>query len=321
MTIRHFKFAKAQIFALGFLICATTILAPSGTWAEPRFSVLPSDDIYADSTRYYLDFFHARIAAIVGQPLDTTITIFLASTEKEFNQQAGFQPPDWGAGLALLDENRIVIKSPKYLPVNKSFRELIGHELAHIMLYRAANGRWLPRWIHEGLAMYVSGEWRIGQDILVARVVWTGRLMNLTELEDLTTFNGAEAQLAYTESYLAITRLLKRTDPLVLSDLLALYRENKDFHRSWKATLGVDYGTWSANWYSSVSRQYHLFIFIFDSEVFWIVLTIGFILMIIIKRRQNARVRRRWKREEMLKPPDDSYKKYFDGYHDEENKV
>ena len=321
MTAKRLIFAKAQIITLGFLICATAIVAPSRALGEPRFIVLPADDIYADSARYYLDFFHARIAPIVGQPLDTTITVFLASSEEEFNRYAGFQPPDWGAGLALLDENRIVIKSPKYLPVNKSFRELIGHELAHVMLHRAAGGRWLPRWIHEGLAMYVSGEWRIGQDILVARVVWTGRLMNLTELEDLTTFNGAEAQLAYTESYLAISRLLKRTDPLVLSDLLALYRENKDFHRSWKATLGVDYGTWAANWYSSVSHQYHLFIFVFDSEVFWIVLTIGFILLIIIKKRQNARVRRRWKRDEMLHPPDDNYKKYFDGYYDEENKA
>jgi hypothetical protein len=175
--------------------------------------------------------------------------------------------------------------------------------------------------MHEGLAMYASGEWHIGQDIFVARVVWTGRLLHLHQLEELSTFKGAQAQLAYTESYLAISRLIRRTDPLLLSDLLTLYRENRNFYSSWKSTLGVDYVTWISNWHSSISRQYHFFIFIFDSELFWIVLTLAFILLIIVKRWQNARVKRRWKREEMLRPPDDSYKKYFDGYYDEENQV
>jgi len=312
---------KAQIRMLGFLVCLILILAPSFAHTESRFIILPPNDMYTDSARYYLEYFQPRIAGIVGCPLDTTVTVYIASTEDEFEREVAYESPDWGAGMALLDKNRIVIKSPKSLRINKSFRELLGHELTHIMLHRAANGRWLPRWIHEGLAMYVSGEWRIGQDILVARVVWTGRLMHLTQLEDLSTFNGAEAQLAYTESYLAVSRLLKRTDPLVLSDMLSLYRENRDFARSWKATLGVDYGVWAANWYSSISRQYHLFVFLFDSEVFWIVLTLGFIILIVAKKRQNAKVRRKWKREEMMHPPDDSYKKYYDGYYDEENQV
>lgn len=315
------RFHKAWALALGLLLCIGPGITVSEAAAQARFVILPENDSFADSARYYLNFFHNRIADLVGVPLDTTVTVYLASTEDEFHLNAGFQPPDWGAGLAILDENRIVIKSPKYFRIDKSFRELIGHELAHIMLHRAADGRWLPRWIHEGFSMYVSGEWRIGQDILVARVVWTGRLLHLTQLEDLTTFNGAEAQLAYTESYLATSRLVKRTDPLILSDMLALYRLNHDFHRSWKSTLGIDYGTWAANWYSSVSRQYHLFIFIFDSEVFWIALTICFLLLVIIKKRQNAKTKRRWRRDDMFNPPDNSHKQYYDGYYDEENKV
>lgn len=287
----------------------------------PRFIILPENDIYADSALYYLERFHASISHAVGMPLDTTVTIFLAATEKEFLANVGYRPPDWGAGLALLEEARIVIKSPKYMAVGKSFQELIGHELTHIMLHRAAGGRWLPTWIHEGVSMYLSGEWRIGQDILVARVVWTGRLLHLHRLEDLSTFKSAQAQLAYAESYLAASRLLRRADPLLLGDLLAMYRETGDFYSSWKAVIGVDYATWIANWHSSVSRQYHFFFFLFDSELFWIALAMGFILLFIIKRRQNARVKRRWKRDEMLHPPDDSYKKYYDGYYDEENQA
>ena len=136
----------------------------------------PTNDIYADSARYYLNFFEGRLSKTLGYTLDTTVSLYLATTEAEFQRDTGVIPPDWGAGMAFLEQSRIVIKSPKYMPVNKSFRELIGHELAHIMLYRAAGKRWLPRWLQEGFAMYSSGEWHIGQDVLVARATWTGRL-------------------------------------------------------------------------------------------------------------------------------------------------
>jgi hypothetical protein len=207
------------------------------------------------------------------------------------------------------------------MTVGKSFRELIGHELTHIMLYRASGRRWLPRWIHEGLAMYVSGEWHIGQDILVARASWTGSLIQLHMMEDLSTFKGPQAALAYTEAYLGVASLFKRSDPYLLPDLLESYRKTGDFYGSWRSVVGQDYSVWIANWLGSVSRKYHLFLFVFDSEIFWIIFALVFILLFVIKKMQNIRVKRRWEIEERLHPPDDSYRQYFDGFYDEENKT
>lgn len=316
---------KARSISLGFCVFALLLLLAPSIAAQERgnsnFIVYPSDDIYADSARIYLEFFQARLAKILDFPLDTTVILYLATTESEFLGDSGITPPDWGAGLALLEQAKIVIKSPKYITSGKSLRELIGHELAHIMLYRAAGGRWLPRWIQEGFAMTQSGEWHIGQDVLVARAAWTGRLVYLHQMEDLFTFKGAQAQLAYTESYLAMSRLLRQTDSFVLADMLRMYRHSGDFHGAWKANVGIDYVTWTANWLVSISRQYHLFIFIWDNEMFWIILTIGFILLFVWKKRQNARTKRKWRIEERINPPDDSYKQYYDGYYDEEDKV
>jgi hypothetical protein len=313
---------KAQIRVLGFCILFS-LSAVSGARAQPApdFRVIPADDIYADSARFYLNFFEQRLSNTLGYSLDTTVTLYLAATESEFLRDAAVTPPDWGAGLALMDQGRIVIKSPKYMRVNKSFRELIGHELAHIMLYRAAGKRWLPRWLQEGFAMHSSGEWHIGQDILVARAAWTGRLIPLHNMEDLLTFKGLQAQLAYTESYLAVSQLLDRADSYVLSDFLSLYNQNGDFYADWKSEFGTDYVSWVSNWLSKTSRQYHFFIFLLDSEMFWIILAVAFLLLFLLKKRQNARTRRRWQIEERLHPPDDSYKSYYDGYDDEENQI
>ena len=316
---------KARSLALGFCFLALLQFTSPSILAQPvnpgNFIVIPQDDIYADSARFYLEFFEARLAKVLDYQLDTTVTLFLATTESEFTHDSGITPPDWGAGLASLEQCRIVVKSPKYITTGKSLRELIGHELAHIMLYRAAGQRWLPRWIQEGFAMNESGEWHIGQDILVARAAWTGRLIYLHQMEDLLTFKGAQAQLAYTESYMAMSRLLRQGDGFILADILRMYRQDNDFYGAWRANVGSDYATWTANWLTSVSRQYHFFIFIWDSEMFWIILAIVAILLFVWKKRQNARTKRRWRIEDRINPPDDSYKQYYDGYYDEEDKV
>lgn len=325
MTTMSRKVHQARKFILGFCFLLTSVnclfVSPSGAIAEERFSVYPADDIYADSAIQYLDSFHHILADLLDSPLDTVVSVYLASSEDEFTRITGTSIPDWGAGVALMETNTIIIKSPKFIRVGKSFRELLGHELTHIMLHRAAGGRWLPRWIHEGLAMRISGEWNIGQDILVARAAWTKNLVQLHQLEGMSVFGGAKASLAYTESYLAVSSLLRGKDEYILADLLALYRDSGDFQGSFRLVVGQDYGRWINDWYERTSMQYHFLLFIFDSKIFWIIIPLLFLFLFLLKRRQNARVRRRWEIDERLNPPDDSYKQYFDGYYDEENQV
>jgi len=316
---------KARNIILGFCLFLFISLLASSVYADiekpPKFVLYPSDDLYADSALYYLDSFELAISLYLNFELDTTVTVYIANSESEFEKLVGDQFPDWGAGAASLRDARIIIKSPKYIRTGKSFSELLGHELTHIMLYRAAGRQWLPRWIHEGLSMKISGEWSIGQDILVARAAWTGNLIELMRLEQLSAFNGAQANLAYTESYLAVTSFATKSDPYILSDILEVYRETKDFKKSFRMMVGVDYLTWTTKWLERTSMQYHFLLFIFDSKLFWIMVPILFIFLFIMKKRQNLKTKKRWKREDRFNPPDDSYDKYYDGYYDDKDQI
>lgn len=283
--------------------------------------ILPADNIYADSARYYLDTYRKYISDLLNFQLDTTVVVYIADSEDEFYELVGSSFPDWGAGGASLRYSTIAIKSPKYIRVGKSFRELLGHELTHIMLNRAAGNQWIPRWIHEGLSMRVSGEWTIGQDILVARAVWTKKLINLYRLENLTEFSGAQANLAYTESYLAVGDLIKPSDKYMLADLLNLYRENHDFYRSFKIVIGDSYSNWTTNWLERTSMRYHYFLFLLDPNLLWVIVPLFFIFLVILKRRQGKKIKRRWKIEDRINPPDDSYNQYYDGYYDDQDQI
>jgi hypothetical protein len=250
--------ARNNILGFCFLLSsvATTFFVAPGANAQGKFRIYPPDDIYADSAIQYLETFEDILADLLDVRLDTVVSVYLASSDAEFARVAGSSIPDWGAGVALIEKNVIIIKSPKFIRVGKSFRELLGHELTHIMLYRAAGEKWLPRWIHEGLAMKISGEWNIGQDILVARAAWTGSLVQLQRLEGLSIFNGARANLAYTESYLAVSSLVSGKDRYVLADLLSLYRNTGDFQSSFKTVVGEDYSQWISDWYDMTSTRY-----------------------------------------------------------------
>ena len=283
--------------------------------------VEPSDNIFADSARYYLDQYRKILTDLLNFPLDTTVVVYIADSDEEFYELVGSSFPDWGAGGASLKYSTIAIKSPKFIRVGKSFRELLGHELTHIMLNRAAAGQWLPRWIHEGLAMRVSGEWTIGQDILVARAVWTKRVLNLYRLENLSEFSGSQANLAYTESYLAVGDLMKPSDRYLLADLLALYRDNHDFYKSFKIVVGDNYSSWTANWLERISMRYHYFLFLLDPNMLWLIVPLLVILLVILKKRQSSRIKKRWEMEDKFNPPDESYNQYYDGYYDDQDKI
>lgn len=322
MDIRNHK---ARNFFLGFcffLIISMVFKPVSAQETEHGdIIVLPADNVFADSAEFYARLYLDVLTDLLHFPLDTTVVIFVADSDEDFKRRVGTSFPDWGAGAASVQNATIAIKSPKYIRVGKSFRELIGHEMTHIMLYRAAGGQWLPRWIHEGLAMRVSGEWTIGQDVLVARAVWTGRLISLYRLEGLSEFNGAEANLAYTQSYLAASELVKRTDKYLLADLLNLYRDNRDFYRSFKIVTGDDYFNWTANWYERTKMRYHFFLFLFDANLLWVIIPLLFILLVVMKKRQGSKIKRRWKIEDRINPPDDSYDQYYDGYYDDKDQV
>jgi hypothetical protein len=316
---------KARNLFLGFCFFLAFLLAFGQCFAqkggEGNILILPADNVFSDSARYYAVYYHEILADLLNFPLDTTVIIYIADSNEEFINRVGSSFPDWGVGAASLDRAAIIIKSPKYIRTGKSFRELIGHELTHIMLHRASGSQWLPRWIHEGLAMRISGEWNIGQDILVARAVWTNRLINLYRLEGLTEFSGAEANLAYTQSFLAASELVKPSDKYLLADLLNIYRHNRDFYKSFKIVVGDDYLNWTTNWYERMSMRYHFFLFLLDARLFWLLIPLFFIILVIYKKRQSAKVKKRWKIEDRINPPDDSYNQYYDGYYDDKDKV
>ena len=84
--------------------------------------------------------------------------------------------PGWVAGYAV-SEAGVVVLLPGRLPAvpDSSLEDLLGHEVAHVLVSRAAGGRPVPRWFHEGMAMIAGGWWGLEERSRLTLALVRGR--------------------------------------------------------------------------------------------------------------------------------------------------
>jgi hypothetical protein len=96
----------------------------------------------------------AAVLRLVGldEPGDSgpPITVVLAPEDSAMARSA----PGWVTGFAA-GERSVAVLLPARLPryPDRNLAALYRHEIAHVLIHRAAGGRLLPRWFHEGVAM------------------------------------------------------------------------------------------------------------------------------------------------------------------------
>ena len=144
------------------------------TGAEAAYYIksdLKGDALYADSV---VKVTRDRLQELIGPFEIDSLDIHIVTSEKRFDSLVGNYVPDWGAAVAIPLKRLIVIKSPLILPGDKSLGELVAHEYSHIALAQAVRYRRVPRWLDEGMSMYVSAEWGWGDNLAISWAVISG---------------------------------------------------------------------------------------------------------------------------------------------------
>lgn len=98
--------------------------------------------------------------------------------------------PHWAAGVAHPPSGEILIAQhgPDGAPTN--LEELLRHEMAHVILYRAVGGAEVPRWFHEGVAEGWNGTLSLGRAQTLASAVFGPGVPQLDRLE--ASFHGEQ---------------------------------------------------------------------------------------------------------------------------------
>ncbi len=274
-----------------FCILAPLFFAAALSAAPPYRIIadLPADAAYADSV---ITVTAARLSSFLGPPVPESLDVYIVAKIARFDSLSGPSIPDWGAAVALPYRNRIVVKSPLILTGEKSLGELVAHEYSHIALARAVRNRPVPRWLDEGMAMYASAEWGWSDNLAMGWAVISGNIIPLSRIEQLNRFQSGQAQVAYSESYLAFRYFLDTYGQSGLHILLTDIADGQSIDAAFVSAIGVDQAGFEREFSTYLHGRYNLITMIFNSNILWILLAmlivVGFVMYLLRRKKRFA---------------------------------
>jgi hypothetical protein len=196
--------------------------------------------------------------------------------------------PDWGAACAFPSEDIIILKSPRIMEVWKEdIGTILQHELVHVYAFRISPR--IPRWFDEGLAIFLSGEWSLWNNLDLAVAAVSGNLIPLDEM-DLYPEGEKRAHLFYLQSYSTVAFLSTKLGKNGLMTFLYRLMTSGSFDHALRQEARITSRDFEAEWRKWISRHYHPTTLLLRSEV---IITIAIIVLLIAYIGKKRRYRRR----------------------------
>jgi len=196
-----------------------------------------------------------QIEQEAGVQVTAPAQIFIYGSHDDLMNAIAMGNTEWTGGQTFPEQGIVVIGvSPDQLEFGLI---AVPHELTHLVIHHATQNPYndLPRWLDEGLAVYMSGEldapWR-GYRQLVASLVQMNQLMTLQTLSSSFPADPNQALQAYAQSATVVEFIIKHYGSQAMANLLKAFAEGNTYDDALKQALGVD--TWGLDnaWRQSV---------------------------------------------------------------------
>jgi hypothetical protein len=275
-------------------------LAPAiaGAQAPPALVIEASPELA--SARRRLESFDLQplggIVRIVGlDDAGPPIAVVLADE----GSAAARRVSPWTAGLAIGSAGHIVLfpsRSPRY--PHDTLEDVLRHEVAHVLISRAAGGRPVPRWFHEGLAVAVERPWGLEDRSRLAWELVMGPRLTLREIDALFDGGQGAQSRAYSLSAAVVRDIIRAHGSAAPAGILRLVNANVGFDQAVASVAGrplgaVEEGFWNRQRVWTVWMP-----LVTSGTVVWLVVIVIAALAVWRRRRRAAAIRRRWDEEE-----------------------
>lgn len=242
----------------------------------------------------------AHVQGVLGIDDPRVIEVAIVTDDESMQAWVGTSRPvrEWVAGLAMADRNLIVLSARG----NEVFQahDTFVHELAHIYLDAAVGGRFVPRWFHEGFAMFVASEPIAIRLKSALGAASTDSLLPLDTLVNRFPMDGSQVQLAYAQSMLFVRYLQRETDGRGIASLLTELRAGMPFEAAFVRVFGDPPERLFAEFAASMEGWDGLIIALTSAAVLWVAIMLLFLLAYQRKRARSARKRELWALQEEL---------------------
>ena len=246
----------------------------------------------------FLQSNYARILKAVAPGLSAdTAPVTIIYYSKADERKLGVRLPEWGGGGAIGRDSIIVPVDNAPLPDMDAGRVSV-HELVHIALERAYGRLRVPRWFHEGLAMTLSGELSLDEQVTLSRAIFLKKLLPLDSVERVNRFDAYGAALAYSQSHLAVAYLIDKYGMDGIPELLAAVRAAGMFDTALMDVFGLTMPEFERLVQNYTAERFRYVFFFSDTYLYWFLGALLLVAGFVAVRLRGRRRRRQMEEEE-----------------------
>lgn len=208
--------------------------------------------------------------------------------------------PPWISGYAYPEVGSLVIlveRVPRY-PA-RSLGDVLRHEIAHVLIGRAAGGAPVPRWLHEGLAMALEGRWGVRDAARFELSRLRLRRVDLQGLDEAFRGDAAATAAAYATAGAFYRDLERRHGSAFAPALLSRLAEGRDFDDAFHMLTGRTPQQSLARFSSLEATWVRWVPFLTSPTVLWIAVTLLALWAIKRRRDRDKEIQDQWLAEEL----------------------
>lgn len=244
------------------------------------------------------------IALEIGLDRIAPIEVYLAGDERTYRKLHEGSIPEWSAAFSDVQDRVLGILAPFATSERRPLRNIVRHELSHLLLAQRIGAVHVPTWFAEGLAMMQAQEWSFVDDWNFMILAGRNRIPYLEELEYAFPRSAEDAALAYALSYLAM-RTMFSENPELLSTFMSFLRDTGDFEDAFNAVFGTTPYNFASSFYVSIEKKYKLPGAVLDASPYWFVASSLVVIAFVARRiRIKSRLREMQERENALEQGD-----------------
>ena len=252
------------------------------------------------------DAFRERMRSVFGHPVLEHVTVRVARTPGEMATLAppGSPFPKYAEGVAYPRLALILLTIEPLHPNSvQDLGEVFHHELAHVALHEALDGRHVPLWLNEGFAIHLSGESQLGR----MQTLWTATLaetlLPLAQLDWRFPDDLVQTPIAYAESADVVRHLLRTRYSQRFVAMLRRVRAGQSFENAMNDAYGLQVYGVGANsledeWRREVAKRYSFWPVLLSGSMVWVGALGLFVVGYFRKRKQQRVTLERWAIEE-----------------------
>ncbi len=223
------------------------------------------------------------------------IRVVLAPEDSELARAT----PSWIAGFAHGATGTVVLFPSRSLRYpHDSLEAVLGHEVAHVLIVRAAGGQAVPRWFNEGLAVVAERAWHFEDRRQLAWALISEDQVRMDHVNDLFQAGSNDADRAYALASAFVRHIIETQGADVPARILAAVANGVSFDLAFERATGRSLVDAERSFHAELTSWTRRLPLLTSPFVLWMMVTLLALFAICVRRRRSAERRRKWAEED-----------------------